>query len=321
METRANYLLIGVVTLAVIASIFMFVLWTLKGELDQQYAYYDIIFEDAVAGLNNAGDVLFQGINVGQVTDIRVDHNDPSRVRVTVRIQVRDDFVIRSSSEATLQMQGITGVAFVQIVGGGAEGSPLPTVTDPTGEFPEIPSRRSYIQELFESAPLVVDEAMQTLEMVQGILSEENQASITTILADLASLSSGLAARQDEIDRSIIAITEFAEDLNTTGDALVSMSDNIDELIDSDVREVLASVDEAADAFTILAQDGDRILRQNEDAVEAFTHQGLAQLGYMVVEARQLISTLDRVAQRFESDPSGFLFGGGTTTAEVEVSE
>jgi len=313
METRANYLLIGVVTIAVIGAIFWFVLWTLKGELDQQYAYYDIVFQDSVAGLNTAGDVLFQGINVGQVTDIRVDYEDPSRVRVTVRIQVRDDFVIRESSEAALQMQGITGVAFVQIVGGGAEGAPLPTVTNPDATRPTIPSRRSYIQELFEAAPEVLAEAMETLDAIQGILSAENQESITSILNDAEMLSSTFAARQSEIDASIGSLTAFADSLGETSESLVAMS--------GDFHDAVLAITEAADAYTILAQDADRFLRRNEDAVESFTHQGLAQLGYMVVEARQLISTLDRVAQRFESDPSGFLFGGGATTAEVDLPE
>ena len=321
METRASYLLIGVATLAVIVSIFMFVLWTLKGELDQQYAYYDIVFEDAVAGLNTAGDVLFQGINVGQVTDIRVDHEDPSRVRVTVRIQVRGDFVIRETSEATLQMQGITGVAFVQIVGGGADGAPLPIVNNPAGTRPTIPSRRSYIQELFESAPQVVEEAVATLRSIQELLSEENRASITGILNDAQTVTSTIASRQEEIDQSIEALSAFAGSLGQTSETLVSVSESIDQLLDDDVRRAIASVTEAADSYTILAQDADRFLRRNEDAVEAFTSQGLAQMGYMVVEARQLISTLDRVAQRFESDPSGFLFGGGQTTAEVSVPD
>ncbi len=313
METRANYLLIGVVTLAVIGAMFWFVLWSLKGELDQQYAYYDIVFEDSVAGLNTAGDVLFQGINVGQVTDIRVDYDDPSRVRVTVRIQVRDDFVIRETSEATLQMQGITGVAFVQIVGGGADGAPLPLVTDPDEVRPMIPSRRSYIQELFESAPQVMAEAMETLDAIQAILSEENQQSITGILRDAQTLTSTFASRQDEIDSSIASLAAFADSLGETSDTLVAMSD--------DFHTAIISITDAADSYAILAQDADRFLRRNEDSVEAFTQQGLAQFGYMIVESRQLISTLDRVATRFESDPSGFLFGGGTTTAEVDVPE
>ncbi len=104
------------------------------------------------------------------------------------------------------------------------------------------------------------------------------------------------------------------------GEALATISVNLSELLDDDIREVIASVDAAADAFTILAMDGDRILRRNEDAIESFTHQGLSQLGYMVVEMRQLISTLDRVAQRIESDPSGFLFGG-STAAEIDVPD
>ncbi len=320
METRANYLLIGTATLGVIVAIFMFVFWTLKGEMDQTFAYYDIVYEDAVAGLTNGGDVLFQGIRVGQVTDIRVDDQDPSRVRVTIRVQIRPDFRIRETSEATLQMQGITGVAFVQIVGGGADGAALPLVSDPQAERPEITSRRSYIQELFEAAPQVVEEAVQTLRNIQELLNVENRAAIAGILADAQTVTSTVAGHQAEIDSSIESFASFAENLDGMGDALEAISGNLNELLDDDIREVIASVDAAADAFTILALDGDRVLRQNEDAIESFTHQGLSQLGYMVVEMRQLISTLDRVAQRIESDPSGFLFGG-SSAVEIDVPE
>ncbi len=330
METRASYLLIGVVTLAAITAIFMFVFWTLKGELDQSFAYYDIVFEDSVAGLTTGGDVQFQGIPVGTVTDIRVDEDDPSRVRVTVRIQVRDDFSIRSSSEAALQSQGITGVAFVQIVGGGAEGQPLPLVTDPNDEEnrPSIGSRRSYIQELFEAAPAMMEEARATLRSVQDLLNDENRAIITSILQDAQTITSTVASRSDEIDRSIESLSAFAESLGETSDMLVTMADDVasiastaNDLLNEDVAEAIGSINEAAEAFTVLANDADNMLRRNEDAVFSFTHQGLAQLGYLVVESRQLITTLDRVAQRFESDPSGFLFGGGETTAEISVPD
>jgi len=327
METRASYLLIGVMTLVAITAIFMFVFWTLKGELDRSFAYYDVVFEDSVAGLTTGGDVQFQGIPVGSVTNIRVDEDDPTRVRVTVRIQVRDDFSIRSSSEAALQSQGITGVAFVQIVGGGAEGAPLPLITNPDNEDrPTIGSRRSYIQELFESAPEVVEQARATLQAVQNILSDENRELITGILRDANTITTTVANRSEEIDSSIESLSEFADSLGQTSDVLVGMADDIasiastaSELLDSDVREAINSVDAAADAFALLATDADLLLRRNEDAISSFTHQGLSQLAYLVVESRQLISTLDRVAQRLESDPSGFLFGGGQTTVEVNV--
>lgn len=327
METRASYLLIGVMTIAAITAIFMFVFWTLKGELDRSFAYYDIVFEDSVAGLTTGGGVQFQGIPVGSVTDIRVDEDDPSRVRVTVRIQVRDDFSIRSSSEAALQSQGITGVSFVQIVGGGAEGAPLPKIRDPDDENrPTIGSRRSYIQELFESAPEVVEQARATLQAVQNILSDENRELITGILRDAHEITSTVANRSDEIDTTIASLSEFADSLGQTSDMLVGMADDVasiastaNELLNEDVREAIGSIDAAADAFALLATDADNVLRQNEDAISSFTHQGLSQIGYLVVEARQLISTLDRVAQRLESDPSGFLFGGGATTAEISV--
>ena len=327
METRASYLLIGVMTLVAITAIFMFVFWTLKGELDRSFGYYDITFEDSVAGLTTGGNVQFQGIPVGNVTNIRVDEDDPTKVRVTVRIQVRDDFAIRSSSEATLQSQGITGVSFVQIVGGGLEGAPLPIVSNADlDRYPEITSRRSYIQALFESAPEMVDQARQTLQAIQDVLSPENRELLTGILSDARTVSSTVANRNAEIDSSIVSFSEFATSLGDASQMLDSMSADVaeiastaNELLNEDLREAIGSVDNAADAFALLATDADNMLRQNEDAIFTFTHQGLSQIGFLVVEARQLISTLDRVGQRLESDPSGFLFGGGATTAEVDV--
>ncbi len=328
METRANYILIGSVTLAAIVSIFIFVYWLVQDSVGQKFHYYDVLFQDAVAGLNNGGDVLYQGINVGQVTDIRVDDDDPSRVRVTVRVQERNDFEIRSSSEASLQMQGITGVAFIQITDSGGGGEVLPKHGAGEGPFPEIESRRSYLQAIFESAPELVAEVQGTLEEIQLLIGGENRELVTAILQDIQTTTGTIAARQDDIDQTIASLSEFAGSLGEASDTLLQMADDVgsiaattDELLNEDVRETIASIDLAANAFANLADDADRILRRNEDAVESFTHQGLAQLGYMVTESRSLIATLDRVAQRFESDPSGFLFGGGQTTGEVEIPE
>lgn len=328
METRANYLMIGGVTLAAIVSIFIFVYWLVQDSVGQKFNYYDILFQDAVAGLNNGGDVLYQGINVGQVTNIRVDDADPSRVRVTVRVQDRDDFEIRTSSEASLQMQGITGVAFVQITDSGGGGDVLPKRGAGELPFPEIQSQRSYLQAIFESAPQVVAEVQGTLEEIQLLIGGENREIITQILRDVQTTTGTIAARQNEIDSTIMSLTEFAASLGEVSDTLVQMSEDVasiadtaDELLDEDVRETIASVNETAQAFTLLATDADRILRRNEAAIESFTNQGLSQLGYMVTESRSLIATLDRVAQHFESDPGGFLFGGGQTTNEVNVPD
>ena len=69
METKANYLLIGLFTLAGLVGSMVFLLWLAQVQVDRQYAYYDVLF-DNVTGLGDAGDVRFNGLPVGQVVGL-----------------------------------------------------------------------------------------------------------------------------------------------------------------------------------------------------------------------------------------------------------
>ena len=55
METRANYVLIGTCALVGILLGLGFFVWLAKFQLDRQYAYYDILF-DNVSGLSRPTD-------------------------------------------------------------------------------------------------------------------------------------------------------------------------------------------------------------------------------------------------------------------------
>ncbi|MGH6857393.1 MAG: MlaD family protein, partial [Methylocella sp.] len=70
METRANYALIGVFTVAVIAAAFGFVLWFSGAKNPGGRTTYKIIFTGSISGLSEGGVVLFDGVRVGTVTKI-----------------------------------------------------------------------------------------------------------------------------------------------------------------------------------------------------------------------------------------------------------
>lgn len=126
-----------------------FVLWLGKTEVDREVARYNIYFSGSVAGLGVGGDVRFNGIKVGSVSQILIDRQDTSRVRVIA--EVAGDTPIREDSEATLQLQGITGVSFVQITPGSREAAILPVVAGrDMSKYPTIRSRTSTIEALFE---------------------------------------------------------------------------------------------------------------------------------------------------------------------------
>ena len=122
METRANHVVIGAFVLVVVLGLFGFVLWLAKIEIDQEFAYYHVAFDEAVSGLSLGGDVRYNGIPVGAVTAIEIARDDPSKVQVT--LEVARETPVRADTVAKLELQGITGVAFIQLSGGTAAAGP-----------------------------------------------------------------------------------------------------------------------------------------------------------------------------------------------------
>src|SRR5258708_4688868 len=153
METRAHHLVVGAFVLLFLGGILGFVIWLTSVQVSREFTYYDILFTDSVVGLGAGGDVRFNGIKVGDVQKIVIDRDDPARVRVT--IAVAPDTPVRVDSIATLQLQGITGVSFVQIFPGSTRTPLLEGKTEPP--YPLIPSQTSRITELLNNAPELIN--------------------------------------------------------------------------------------------------------------------------------------------------------------------
>src|SRR5436305_8777387 len=81
METRANFVLIGSFTLAVIAGAFGFVLWFQSLHTTKARTPLRIVFEGPAAGLRNGGSVNFNGIRVGEVMSVKLDNPRRGRAR------------------------------------------------------------------------------------------------------------------------------------------------------------------------------------------------------------------------------------------------
>ena len=115
METKANFALIGAFTILGFLSLLAFLMWFAKLEMDRQFAYYDIYFNE-VSGLGVSSEVTFAGLSVGKVVDMVLTDDDNGVVRV--RVEVDDDTPVRENSTASLEIQGVTGVANVAITSG-----------------------------------------------------------------------------------------------------------------------------------------------------------------------------------------------------------
>ena len=133
METRANYVLMGLFTLAVIVGGFGFVYWfnTIGGVGDR--AVYRIVFEGSVSGLRTGASVLFNGIRVGEVTELKLDPTAPRAVVAMVSLEKA--VAVRADTAVSLEYQGVTGTASIALRGGSTDAPALsgnpPTLTVP----------------------------------------------------------------------------------------------------------------------------------------------------------------------------------------------
>ena len=322
METRANYVLVGAFSLAVLIGAFVFILWMAKVEIDREFAYYDIFFEGGVSGLSLGGDVRFNGVKVGRVTGIELEAERPGGVRV--RIEVGADVPLRTDSEATLNLRGLTGVSFVHISGGSPDHERLKPRSGE--EVAVIPSMKSELQKVVSGAPKLIDQGSELVSQMAKLLSGENQRAFAAILGNVARLTGRFADQSEQLDSLIASLNIVGHNMAQASSRMNSVAEKIERLVetsndtvktakkvlDVDLAELLRLTTKFTESTTGVADAIKGLVDKAGPGIIAFSGEGLLQFNRFIADARQLVANLDRVTQRLESDPARFLLGRQT---------
>lgn len=185
METRANYVLIGSFTLAVIAAAIGFVLWFQSLHTTKQRIPLRVVFEGPAAGLRNGGSVNFNGIRVGEVVSVKLDN--PRRVVALAMIE--NNAPIRKDTLVGLEFQGLTGVAAISLKGGDEAAAPPPLDQD---GIPTLTADPNKLQDVTEAI-------RGTLQNINKIVAD-NQESVKNSLKNLETFTNSLARNSEKID-------------------------------------------------------------------------------------------------------------------------
>jgi len=208
MERKANYVLIGLFTLAVIAGVFGFVFWIHQTAGKKQSVAYRVIFDGTVSGLRVGSPVLFNGIRVGEVIDLRLNADVPTQV--TAMLQVNKATPIRSDTRVGLEFAGLTGLASVSLRGISATTTLL---EKEEGEPPTLKADTNAGQDMMQAAREVLSKAMDVIT--------DNQEALHKAIANVEVFTDSLARNAPAIDE-IMANTKHA-----TASA-AELADNLD---------------------------------------------------------------------------------------------
>lgn len=182
MQSKVNYTAVGifVVTLSIFLVIGIF--W-LTGITNQKgYHMYHVYMHEDVGGLTIESPVRFSGVKVGFVKSIKLDENNSRLVRIKLAIEPK--IKITTSTYATLNMQGITGVEYVNLKAE-TENAPLLTAA-PGQKIPVIAYRPSFLMQLSTVLPEVATEIKSLSSSVSKLLDDENRQSLKNTLKNLS---------------------------------------------------------------------------------------------------------------------------------------
>ncbi|MDR1360518.1 MAG: MlaD family protein [Deltaproteobacteria bacterium] len=267
MEVRANYLAVGIFTLGLFLAGILFTLWIARQD-DIPMDSYDIYMRESVVGLTLNSDVLFNGVRVGSVSQIKISDTDPGAVNI--RVFIAADTPVREDSFANLVPRGVTGLSLVSISGGTAD-SPKKDLAP--GEVGVIKTMPSALDSVMQNFPQTLSAANEVLRRFNELLSPGTVQSFSDILSSAATLSSTLAGNAGRLEG------------------------------------ILSNFDKTGKLFLGLAGTAERLVSGMEPGLRQFTREGLADVRALVLEARSLIQTLNRIGRQVENNPRRFFFG------------
>ena len=304
METRANYVWVGAVSLLLLGLLALFIVWLAQlGTANRKE--YDIFFEQSVGGLANGSEVTFKGVPAGQVKQIELWPQNPEFVRV--RVSLNSDIPILQGTTASISAS-FTGVSNVSL-GGAVQGAPPITEPGPEG-VPVIPAQPGGLGEILASAPLLLERVATLTDRLTRLLSDENQASISGILANTDRMSAQLADMGPEFRAALVELQGTLAQSTETLAAFESTLRSTDELLNDEgeslARELRATLGAARQAATTL----EATMQDTRPAARELTQTTLPLANAALQDLRRTSAALRSVTERIETEGAGSLVGG-----------
>jgi len=230
METKANYAIVGFFTVFVIAAAFGFVYWMAQYGRAGQMVELVVNIPGSASGLTVGSPVRFNGINVGTVRNLAIDANDP---RYSIAItEVSADAPVLTSTRATLEVQGLTGAAYIELSGGRKGDENILKTALEKGTQATITADQSSVTSLLATADQILDRANSAITDIQGFVTDIRRP-LTSTIGNAEKFSKALADNSDVIDQFLKSVEELSASVSTASRKLDTTLEGADRLIKS----------------------------------------------------------------------------------------
>ena len=320
METRSNQVLVGSITLGLLAALVLFVVWLTQagGGGDKRY---DIFFTQSVEGLAKGSSVTFSGVPVGQIESINLVPDSPQFIRV--RISVNSETPVLEGSTATIRGVGFTGVSQIQIdppeaPAQGQRPRPRREIRCPEENaqsecpygVPALPVKPGAIGQLLNTAPELLQRVSTLTQRLTELLSDRNQESIAGILDNLEQVSRSLAERGPEIAATLAEARTAIRQAGDAADRIGQLASATTTLVDQNGRPLINDLRQTLRSAQSSMAQLEHAIGDARPGIQAFSNQTLPEVGQLMRDLRATSESLREITDRLNQRGVGGVIGG-----------
>lgn len=313
MERNAHYAAVGLATMVLFLGMLLFVVWLARFSVARNYDVYDVLFYGPVRGLSTGGEVHFNGIKVGEVTELKLDPTNTTRVIATVRLT--NNVPVKTDSRAQLEPMGITGVNYIQITAGDAKSPLLKLQPHPASTYPVILSQAGPLSELLDSSGLLIARATKALDQANKVLSDENVKNLSATIKNVEELTRTLNEHKAVLTKAETALDNAAD----AAHQLSELSKSGKSLLDGEGQRTLKNAANASAEINAAAKDLRALIAKLQGPTGEFASQGLPQLTATAVSLQQTSEALRRLIEEANHSPQGLI--AKAPSKEVEIKQ
>lgn len=297
MESKTNYTIVGVIVLVLTAALLSTGLWLSVGFNKKAYSFYTVYLHEAAAGLAPDSPVKYNGVQVGFVKKIKLNATDPRQVEITLSIE--EGIPITTSTSATLNSQGITGVTYVGL---SASSGDLTLLQKMPGEpYPVIPAKPS----LFKQIDSVLKDVSESINKVgdgaEQIFTNENALYIKNSLANMEKISGAIASNSENISSTLANADIFLNNLT-------QVSKDFPQII-KELKKGVAKFNSLTNDLSTASKSVTSTMVAGKGTLDKISQQTLPPAVLLLRRLNAISANLEKLSREIRQNPSVIIRG------------
>ncbi len=306
MYSKVNYTIVGIFVVLFGIGMVWFAFWLAKYGMQEEYSAYRVEMKESVSGLSEDSSVKLNGVNIGRVSQIHIHPKDVQKVELI--LEIKKGVSIKEDMVAHAQMFGVTGLLYIEIVGGTNEAKTLVPTDD---HIPLISSKPSLLTKLSNNLDGLSDKLTNFMIQSEKLFSDQHIETVGNILDNADKFTS----KGSEVgDKAVTSLEEIDTTLQEFRVAMKNLNTKFTEAtadfkkMQKDFAQIKEVTVPTVNKLMQTSKNFNRVTLKVEKSLDRGDYNLKKILEPVIIDTQILVKELSTMSRELEQNPSGILF-------------